>query len=231
MGWFSSFCSGVGSAFSSACSFVSSAISTAASWAGSALSAVVSVGGGILGGLGNMAGNLLKGIGLFREDDPPIEDWGDRAMQAEAQSIFPNTFDSFDTYLDTLRNFELDPQMSKESTLDQKSFKGLEVAGRALEYKYDAPEGSMANVFVLGAANPQYFTSERFQTLLGSGMDIVEIADYFQGKLGGAESLKIEDALLELEQSHHPEKDETSRREELYQAQTDTQEKLHNILH
>jgi len=227
MGFFSA----IGSAFSSACSWVGSAISTAASWAGSALSAVVRVGGEMLSGVGSMAMSLLKSIGLFRDDDPPIDDWGDRAMQAEAQSIFPDQFDNFTDYLDTLRNFELDPQMSKESTLEQKSFKGLEVAGRALEYKYDAPEGSMANVFVLGAANPHYFTSERFQSLLGSGMDINDIADYFQGKLGGAESLKVEDALVELEQSHHPGKDEAASREELYQAQTDTQEKLHNILH
>jgi len=222
--------SAIGSALSSACSWVGSAISTAASWAGKALSAVVDVGGGILGSLGGMAGSLLRGIGLFRADDPPIEGWGDRAMQAEEQNIFPDQFENFSDYMDNLRNFDTDPEKTKESTFEQKTFKGLEVAGRALEYKYDAPEGSMANVFVLGAANPQYFTSERFQTLLGSGMDINDIADYFQGKLGGAESLKIEDNLIELEQSSRPGQDKSTYCEELYAAQNQTQEGLGNIL-
>lgn len=226
MGFFSA----IGSAFSSACDWVSSAVSSAASWAGKALSAVVDVGGGILGSLGGMAGSLLRGLRLFRADDPPIEVWGDRAMQAEEQKIFPDQFENFSDYMDKLRNFETDPEKSKESTFEQKTFKGIEIAGRALEYKFDAPEGSMANVFVLSASNPDYFTSERFKTLLSSGMDINDIANYFQGKLGGAESLKIEDNLIDLEQAGRSGQDKSIIREELYAAQNQTQEGLRNIL-
>lgn len=224
------FWSSIGSAVSSACSWVSSAVSSASSWAGKALSAVVDVGGGILGSLGGMAGSLLRGLGLFRADDQPIEVWGDRAMQAEEQKIFPDQFENFSDYMDKLRNFETDPEKSKESTFEQKTFKGIEIAGRALEYKFDAPEGSMANVFVLSASNPDYFTSERFKTLLNSGMDINDIANYFQGKLGGAESLKIEDNLIDLEQAGRSGQDKSIIREELYAAQSQTQEGLRNIL-
>ncbi len=222
--------SSIGSAFSSACSWVSNAVSSAASWAGNALSTMVSVGGSLLGGLGTMASNLVKGFGFFRDEDPPTPEWGDRAMQAEEQNIHPDQFENFDDYLDSLRNFDLDPEKSKESTVDQKTFKGLEVAGRTLEHKFGAPEGSMANVFVLAGANPDYFTSERFQMLLGSGMDITSIADYFEGRLGGAESLDIENELIDLDQKTNPGKDELSSREEIYQAASVTQENLRNIL-
>lgn len=225
MGFWSSVCS----AFSSACDWVGSAVSSAVDWAGNALSTMVSAGGSLLSGLGSMAGSLLKSLGLFREDDPPIPDWGDRAMQAEEQSIFPDQFENFEDYLDKLRNLDLDPEKSKESTLDQKTFKGLEVAGRTLEYKYDAPEGSMANVFVLAGANPDYFTSERFRSLLEGGVNISDIADYFQGRMGGAESLRIEDELVDNDQKTNPGKDEQSSRDELLQAVKFTQDTLRNI--
>lgn len=226
MGFFSS----IGSAISSVGSWVGNAVSSAASWAGSALNTLISVGGSVLGGLGNFASTLLKSFGFFRDEDPPTPEWGDRAMQAEAQNVFPDQFENFEDYLDTLRNFEIDPEKSKESTLDQKTFKGLEVAGRTLENKFGAPEGSMANVFVLAGANPDYFTSERFHTLLRSGMDITSITDYFEGRLGGAESLDIENELVDLDQKTNPGKDEQSCREDIYQAANVTQENLRNIL-
>lgn len=226
MGIFSS----IGSAISSACSFVGSALSTAASWAGSAFSAVVSAGTGLIGGVAGMAGGLLKSLGIWGKDDPEPEEWGDRAMQAEEQHIFPDRFDDFPAYLDALRNFPLDPDKTKESTPDQKQFKGLEVAGRALEDKFNAPEGSMANVFYLAAVNPAYFTSERFQSLLTSGADIAAVADYFNGKLGGAESLDIENELIDLDQKTNPGSNEQTSRAELYEAVETAQHTLRNIL-
>lgn len=226
MGFFSA----IGSAFSSAASWVGDTIGRAASWAGRALTTVVSAGGKIVSGLASTAGTLLGNLGIFRKDDPPVKEWGDRAMQAEDQHVFPEQFDDFEDYLDKLRNFDLDPDKTAESTDVQKTFKGLEVAGRALENRFDAPEGSMANVFVLSAANPDYFTSERFQSLLEGGVRIDDIADYFQGRLGGAESLKIEDELVHHEQMVNPGKDEQSCREELIQAAEKTQDKLQNIL-
>lgn len=219
-----------GSAISGACSFVGSAVSTAASWAGSALSAVVGAGTGIVGGLASMAGNLLKGLGIFGKDDPEPEEWGDRAMQAEEQQIFPDRFDDFPSYLDALRNFPLDPDKTKESSPELKQFKGLEVAGRALEDKFNASEGSMANVFYLAASNPAYFTSERLQSLLNSGADIATVADYFNGKLGGAESLDIENELVDLDQKTNPGSNEQTSRSALYEAVETSQHTIRNIL-
>lgn len=224
------FLSGIGSALSSAASWVGSAVSSAASWAGSALSTMVKTGGGLLGELGGMAGNLLKGLGILRPDDPDVPEWGDRAMQAEEQKIFPDQFDNFDDYMEKLRNFELDPVKSKESNVEEKTFKGLEVSGRALEDKFNSPEGSMSNVFLLAGSNPDYFTSDRFRSLLESGINISEISDYFCGRSGGAESLKIEDELVDNDLKLNPGKDLQSSRDELLQAVETSQEKLRNIL-
>lgn len=224
------FWSSVGSFFSSACSWVSNSISSAASWAGRALSAAFSVGGSLIGSIGSFVSDVAKSLGIFREDDPPLPEWGDRAMQAEEQRIFPDQFENFEEYLDTLRNFSLDPDKSAESTLEQKTFKGIEVAGRALEYKYDAPEGSMGNLFVLAGVNPDYFTSDRFRGLLESGMDVRDISDYFEGRIGGAEALNIENELVDLDQKTNPGKDEHSSREELWQTAETTQDRVRNIL-
>ena len=220
----------IGGAISSAVGFVGSALSTAASWGGRALSAVMSAGPLMIGSVAGMAGGLLKSLGLFAQDDPPIEEFGDRAMQAEEQKIFPDSFDDFPAYLDELRNFNLDPDKTKESTLEQKQMKGLEVAGRALEDKFKAPEGSMANVFYLAAVNPAYFTSDRFESLLKSGADIAAVADYFGGKLGGAESLDIENELVDLDQKTKPGNNEQTSREDLYQAVEKAQHTITNIL-
>lgn len=226
MGFFSA----IGGGLSSAASWVGSAVSSAASWAGGALSTMVKTGGGLLGVLGDMAGNLLKGLNIFGPDDPPVPEWGDRAMQAEEQKIFPDQFENFDDYMEKLRKFELDPEKSKESNLEEKTFKGLEVSGRALEYKFNTPEGSMSNVFLLAGANSDYFTSDRFHSLLESGMNISDISNYFCGRLGGAESLKIEDELVNNDLKLNPGKDLQSSREDLWRAAETSQDNLRNIL-
>jgi len=104
------------------------------------------------------------------------------------------------------------------------------VAGRALEDKFNAPEGSMANVFYLAAANPAYFTSERFESLLNSGADVAAVAAYFDGKLGGAESLDIENELIDLDQKTNPGSNEKTSRNELYEAVEAAQHTIRNIL-
>lgn len=218
MGLFSS----LGSAFSSVCSSVGSAISSAASYMGSAVSRVIStgisIGSGFMSGLSNVASGLGKAFGFFKDSDPPLPDIGDRAIQMHEQGIVPEEFNDFQEYMEKIRSFDIDPEKSKDSTTDQKIFKGLEVAGRGLEEKFNAPTGSMANVWVLAGANPDYFTSERLQSLLKAGVDIPSVVDYFEGKMGGAESLEIEDELVDLDQKTNPGKEENTSRQELYAA-------------
>jgi hypothetical protein len=190
---------------------------------------MVSAGGSFLGKIANFTGGLMQTLNIFRSGDPDTEEWGDRAIQAEDQHIFPDQFNDFNDYLDKLRNFELDPEKTVASTPEQKTIKGLEVAGRALEDRFHAPEGSMAKVFVLAGANPEYFTSTRFKSLLEGGIHINDIADYFEGRLGVADAIDVENALVQQERENFPERDEQTVREELYQAVDATQEHLRTI--
>ena len=217
MGWFGDACSSIGNFCSSVCSGISSGLSAAASWCGEKFSTLVDIGKIALSTVGSIAASLLQGLGLWGESETP-ENMGDRALQAHEQGIFPESFDDFGQYLDSLRAFELDPKKSAESSSEQKIFKGLEVAGRALEDRFNAPTGSMANLWVLAGANPDYFTADRFQSMMTSGMDIVSVVDYFEGKLGGGESLEIEDQLVNVDQAIAPGKDEKASREDIYSA-------------
>ena len=223
------FWSSIGSFVSSAASWVGSALSASVEWAGKALTTMVSVGGEIVKGVVGVANELMHNLGIFRQDDPPLEDWGDRAMQAHAQQIFPEQFENFSDYLDTLRNFEIDPKKTLKTNDAQKTLKGLEIAGRALEDRFNAPEGSMANVWLLAGSNPEYFTSKRFESIFSAGMDIRQIADYFQGRIGGAEMLDVEDQLVNIDQRTNPGKSESESRKETYSAAEASQEYLRNI--
>jgi hypothetical protein len=213
--------SAIGSAFSSACSYVGSAVSSAVGYLGRGLGTVIEkgmeIGRNVLGGIAKMAGDLLWKEKVF-EPDETVEKMGDRAIQAHEQQIFPEKYENFNEYMQNLRDFNLDPKKSEDSTPDQKIIKGLEVGGRALDEKFGTTPGAMANVWMLGGANPEYFTSDRFQSIFDAGMDITAIANYFEGKLGVGEALKIEDRLVDIDRSNYPEKDERTTREEVYKA-------------
>lgn len=224
------FWSSIGSTFSSAASWVGNAISSAADWAGRALGTVVEKGGSAVGsalsGVASFMGSLFQ---TAKPDDPDLRDWGDRAMQADAQKIFPSEFKNFDAYLDRLRSFELDPQKSRESNDFAKTLKGLEVTGKAIEVKWDMPEGSMASVYLLGAADPEFATSERFVNLLKSGMNVKDIAAYFEGDLAGAERLQVENDLVQQDSATHVYKDEKTSRAELRERAESIQAKLRDL--
>lgn len=209
--------SSVGNMISSATGAIASGLSSAASWCGEKFGAVIDAGKNVISGVGGMAGSLMQSLGIFGKEESP-KDFGDRALQAHAQEIFPEKFDDFSEYMQELRDFKLDPEESKKTTDDQKTFKGLEVAGRALEHKFKAPTGSMANAWVLAGASPEYFTSERFVNMLNGRVDIASVVDYFEGNLGGGDSLDIEDQLVDVDQKMNPDQTDQASREKLYSA-------------
>ena len=214
MGLWSSLCSvgsSIGSFCSSAISSISSGLSAATSYLGGALGKVVEkgleVGKDILGTVGKIASSVLQDFDIFKENET-VEDMGDRALQAHEKNIVPEQFDDFGEYLENLRNFNLDPEMTQEIKTDQKIYKGLEVAGRGLDDKFNTPTGTMAKVMLMVAQAPDYFTADRVKTILDSGMNVVLVADYFGGKLGAGEALDIEGQLCKIEKTLQPGKED-----------------------
>lgn len=147
-----------------------------------------------------------------------VDDMGDRALQAAERGIVPEQFDSHAAYMNALRSFDLDPELNKNKPME-KIVAGLAVVSAGLDGKFGMAEGTAGQLFILVGANPEYFSAERLTQYLKSGQDIAAVVDYFAGKLGGAESLDVEDSLVNLEKANTIEPNDASIRARLYQAQ------------
>ncbi len=174
----------------------------------------------VIQAIGQVAQLVAQVLGIFKPGEK-IDEMGARAMQAAEQGITPDRFDTHDDYMNELRNFELDP--SKKADPIAKIIAGLAVASHGLDEKLGAPEGTAGQLWPLVAADGGYFTAERLIQYVQTGQNLADIVDYFTGKLGGAESLEVEDKLVKLDQKTHPEIDENSLREALYKHQEQVQ--------
>ncbi len=164
-----------------------------------------------------IADTVSHAMGIFTGTDT-TGDVGDRALQASDKGITPDQFENHADYMNALRHVDLDPDKSAKLTDVQKVISGLAVAGHGLDDKFGSPEGTMGNLFWLAAANPEYFNADKLTQYLKTGQDIMSIVDYFDGKLGGGESLEVEDGLVQLDKSINPDADEKSIREQIYAA-------------
>ena len=172
----------------------------------------------------NIANTVSKAMDIFNENDT-AEYIGDRAIQAAEGVITPDQFENHSDYMNALRNFDLNPEKSKDLTAAQMIVSGLAVAGRGLDEKFGSPEGTMGNLWWLAAAKPDYFVADRLTQFLKTGQDILSIVEYFAGKLGGGESLEVEDKLVELDKNMNPDSDEKSIRDKIYAARDAVQNK------
>jgi hypothetical protein len=214
---------------------ISSAITSAVSSIGPAVSSfcanvlpriapILKQGLEILSTVCRIAEILMHVFNVFKPEDT-VEDIGDRAIQAsEKESITPDKFDDFDDYMEAIRNFELDPQRSAEISHEAKIVAGLAIGSKGLDEKLFVNDGTMANLWVLAASNPDYFNAERLEAILGKTVDITSIMQYFEGKLGPADTLETEKNLVDVEKSISPNKDEKTIYSELDAASRAVQE-------
>lgn len=215
MGWFSSACSFVSSAFSAACSAVSSI--------GSALSSfAVSVGSVVLSAISTVA-NIIQAVGTALGVLKPhenMEDLGDRALQAADAGIRPENFSKYDEYLAEIRAFNVNPDKSKSYTTEEKLLAGVGITCKGIEEKFELREGSVGQLAAMTALNPNYFNAMRLERWISTGMDIGKVVDYFDKKLGAAENFKVETNLIETEKQG-TDKTEQQIEREIEQAKTD----------
>lgn len=150
---------------------------------------------------------VLQVIGIFKPGEQ-IKDIGDRAIQAASQDIKPENFDSFEAYMEEIRAFELDPTKTESITDVEKYAAGLAVGAQGMDEKFNVREGTMANLWPLVANNPEYFSSTRLTSLLGSTTDVISLLKYFEGGLGPAAAAETEGKIIAAEKSMAPEKTE-----------------------
>lgn len=180
----------------------------------------------ILKVVSKIANIVSQVLGIFKPNES-VEDVGDRAIQAAAQGVTPDLYETHADYMEALRDFKLDPDKSLELKEEQKIAAGLAVAGRGLDEKMGTVEGTAGSLFWLAAARPDYFSADKLTQILKTGQDITSIVEYFEGKLGGGESLEVEDKLVELDKGMSPEKDEQSIRAQIYAAADAVQKPQH----
>jgi len=173
--------------------------------------------------IGPILGNIFSALGAMKPDEK-FEDLGDRAYQASEKGIQPENFDSYDEYMEEIRNFELDPEESKKN-VEAKTAMGVIVAGKAVEDKLNLPDTttvSMVRVIMANTFTPTFFTEARVQAILseGSVVSFGEIESYLDGKLDPESKQYLEEDLFEIEKSINP---------EVTQAEfTETLDKLRN---
>lgn len=197
MGFFSfvsSCVSSIGSAISSAVGNIGSALSSFASTIGPVLASVVNALTPVAEAIGKFANAFLQGLGIIKPNET-VEELGDRALQAaKKEGITPDKFENFDGYMDALRKFELDPEVSSKRSSAEKMVAGMGIGTVGVEDKFGAERGSLNSMWLLPMTNPTYFTPERMQTLASGGRLGGDIFAYLEKKLGGAESSSFKES-------------------------------------
>lgn len=74
--------------------------------------------------LANAIVNFAKALGLI-EDDMEPEDLGDKAIQS---GYNPEDFDTYEAYVDAVKDFKVDPEKSKEISAEDKLNKSIELS-------------------------------------------------------------------------------------------------------
>lgn len=147
-----------------------------------------------------------RALGIIKEKDQ-IEDLGDRALQAEEKGITPDKYSTFNEYKQALDNFELNPDKTKATSLEEKEKKFIEIC--VLGMKEQNPNLKVEEMITLMDKNPSLFTPERANSL---GRLVVEdpnvvndIVGFISGNERNGKSLKNgRDALVKVEMEQNP---------------------------
>ncbi|MCG9105646.1 hypothetical protein LH433_02595 [Laribacter hongkongensis] len=136
--------------------------------------------------------NIVLQVLEILQPNEPVDNLGERALQAKEQGVCIEDFEDFDDYMAGLRNFELDPGKAAQRDPLEKQLAGLGVATAALEHKLNTGRGELSGIWLLPMVNPQYFTPERMQSLLTAGQLGGDILGYLDKCLSGGEAREIE---------------------------------------
>ena len=182
----------------------------------SVLSVVAKLAPAVIKIVGTELINLAKAIEAFcialgiLKPDEEVEDIGDKALQAEQDEvnpIKPEDFDSYEQYLEKLKEYELDPEKSGKITQEQKLQKGVEVMmGLTIEKLGEA----MATLYPLILRDPVFYgTPGRLEGIAKAVQNDKETFDDIVGYISGkshdsVRNDKAFDALFDVEKAITP---------------------------
>ena len=138
-----------------------------------------------------------------------VENLGDKALQAREEGIRPENYDTYDKYMDVIKDFQIDPEKSKEFSELEKQKKGLELLLCSIEEKTENHIGRFLEEMY---KDTDFYTKERVNTYLevfcDKKLDLDKITSYYNGNLKQTEYEKVHEALVESEKNLNPDKTE-----------------------
>ncbi|MGR6780346.1 hypothetical protein [Moritella viscosa] len=227
--------SSIGSAISSGFSAVCSGVASVASSIGSAVShfathvapKLMTIIGGVAGKL-NTVVQVIRAVAVIWDvlaKDEKVEEVGDRAIQASEDGITMDQFNDFESYMDAIRNFDLDEDKSAKTDTVTKQLTGMAVVNAGLAEKLSIDTNDLGNLWLLPASNEQFFTAERIASLLEKTSDIGDVIKYFENDLTPMETLAVEKEIVASEKSLEPTKQDA----DIYRDLADIQQSLAKV--
>lgn len=155
---------------------------------------------GKIGAVARVVTLVSEVLGIFKKGDE-VDDIGDRALQGAEQDITPDGYETFDEYMDALRNIELDPEKSEQTSFLDKVLAGCGVSVQGFNAKVDESPEVLQDFYMLIANNPDFFTEERAGQYTTHFDQLGELVDFFKGTLDAPEEISVLDRLIEIERS------------------------------
>lgn len=182
------------STITAAVTTIGTAVSSFAATVGPILVNIVKTIPSVVDSISKFANIFLQILSILHPGEN-IDEIGDRALQAKEQGITMDKFDNFDDYMTALRDFKLDPEVSKKHSKEEKLVAGLAVSTVGVEDKFHAERGSLNGLWLLPMVNPSFFTPERMQGLLEAGRLGGNILAYLDKSLSGTDTRNMEKKL------------------------------------
>jgi len=155
---------------------------------------------------------LCKLFGLIEEKEDP-EKLGDKMIQAEDAGIYRDDFSTDREYYEAIKNFDVDPEKSKQISQQDKLAHGSDLMANMINEK--VPDFPLESAFTMFTHNEKYFTAEA-----GRAEEVIKISetdpeifaridDFMSGKEKDADVIEETlGTLVEIEKSINPDKAE-----------------------
>lgn len=158
--------------------------------------------------VGNVLTEIAKALGVINQDDNATE-LGDKAIQAEAEGIVPEKYETYQEYLQAVRDFKIDPEKSMEISDTDKLAKGAELIALSTDEKFKNVNILGLAILVAIAFPPAVLTAPAMTTLgtiiAKNPAVVAALIGYLDGTGRNGKDLKIaQDTITEVLRANNP---------------------------
>lgn len=157
--------------------------------------------------IGKIIFTMAKVLGVIKSE-MNMQELGDKALQAEAEGITPEKYETYSAYVEALNDYTLDPERSQKIPEELKEMKGVELAICLLVEKFvETPIVSFLEAII---DNPNYFDDKKIEVIseiINENKSFIsDFLNYISGQEKDENKLNdIRNELVEVEKKVHPE--------------------------